>query len=160
MEDGSASADTEAPPPSPAQSPGDRAGAPADADAANPGTGARPGPAAADATAPGASCPVCMEPVGAGAATTLRCGHTVCSSCLFQLRRPVCPICRQGLFPHIEFYDSEEGEDQLLVELLAAEAPRRRAGRGGRRRPLPRTPPRGRGPRSPPAGCCPTLRFF
>ena len=59
------------------------------------------------------SCPVCMEDV---TTTPLACGHSLCAHCLFELRRPVCPICREPLFRHIDFYDSED--DEFLVELL------------------------------------------
>lgn len=48
-------------------------------------------------------CPVCYAREG-GERTilTLPCAHRICDSCLFQLRRLVCPICRRGLFPHAE----------------------------------------------------------
>ena len=58
-------------------------------------------------------CPVCLETV---TTTTLTCGHHICTTCLFELRRPVCPICREPLFRHVEFYNSED--DELLVEML------------------------------------------
>ena len=58
-------------------------------------------------------CPVCME--ATDSLVRLQCGHSVCSSCLFQLRRPVCPICREPVFSHVEFYETDDDEEAGLT---------------------------------------------
>lgn len=44
-------------------------------------------------------CPVCIDEIHPVSECRLRCGHSLCSQCITQLRRGVCPVCRTAIFP-------------------------------------------------------------
>lgn len=44
-------------------------------------------------------CPVCMDEIHPVSECRLRCGHSMCSQCITQLRRGLCPVCRNAIFP-------------------------------------------------------------
>ena len=46
-----------------------------------------------------ADCPICMEPTESNSQCTLKCGHMLCNRCITQLEKPICPVCREPIFP-------------------------------------------------------------
>ena len=44
-------------------------------------------------------CPICMEPTARESQCALKCGHMLCNRCITLLENPICPVCREPIFP-------------------------------------------------------------
>ena len=76
-------------------------------------------------------CAICIDEHkldGKDPVTTLMCGHSFCSSCIFRhigtSNRPTCPMCRQCVFTDHVARKRERDEEQRMNEFRTQEAKR------------------------------------